>query len=43
VGINQYDARIDENISEKDIVWGVFSRSVLNAASYQPFPGVAGV
>ncbi len=39
---NQYDVRIDENISPKDLVFGVFSRSVLNIASYQPFPGVAG-
>ncbi|MDR5728406.1 MAG: TonB-dependent receptor [Terriglobia bacterium] len=39
---NQYDVRIDENISPKDLVWGVFSRSVFNAVSYQPFPGVAG-
>lgn len=39
---NQYDVRIDENISSNDIVWGVFSRSVQNLASYQPFPGIAG-
>ena len=39
---NQYDVRIDENISPKNMVFGVFSRSVLNIASYQPFPGIAG-
>ncbi len=38
----QYDLRIDENISAKDILWGTFDRSVLNASAYQPFPGVAG-
>lgn len=39
---NQYDVRIDENLSANDMVWGVFSRSVQNIASYQPFPGIAG-
>jgi hypothetical protein len=40
--VNQYDVRIDENISQKNLVWGVFSRSMTNIASYQPFPGIAG-
>lgn len=39
---NQYDVRIDENISAKDMLWGVYSRSHQNLASYQPFPGIAG-
>ena len=40
--INQYDVRVDENISQKDLLWGAFSRSDMNASSYQPFPGIAG-
>jgi hypothetical protein len=40
--INQYDARIDENLSQKDLIWGVFSHSHQNLSSYQPFPGIAG-
>lgn len=40
--INQYDIRIDENLSQKDLLWGVFSHSHQNLASYQPFPGIAG-
>ncbi len=39
---NQYDVRIDENLSAKDLVWGVFSRSDLHNQSYQPFPLIAG-
>jgi hypothetical protein len=39
--INQYDVRIDENISEKDILFGVYSFS--NQTIFVPpyFPGVA--
>lgn len=40
--INQYDVRIDENLTAKDMLWGVFSRSKADYASYQPFPGIAG-
>ena len=40
--INQYDVRIDENVTQKDMLWGVFSHSYQNSASYQPFPGIAG-
>ena len=40
--INQYDVRIDENLTAKDLLWGVFSRSHANYDSYQPFPGIAG-
>lgn len=40
--INQYDVRIDENLSQKDLLWGVFSHSHQNLSSYQPFPGIAG-
>jgi Carboxypeptidase regulatory-like domain/TonB dependent receptor-like, beta-barrel len=39
---NQYDIRIDENLSQKDLIWGAFSHSYQNIASYQPFPGIAG-
>ena len=39
---NQYDIRIDENINPNNMIFGVFSRSFLNIASYQPFPGIAG-
>jgi Carboxypeptidase regulatory-like domain len=39
--INQYDVRIDENISTKDIIFGVFNRS--NETIYAPpyLPGIA--
>jgi hypothetical protein len=39
--INQYDVRIDENISTKDIIFGVFNRS--NETVYEPpyLPGYA--
>ena len=40
--INQYDVRIDENLTAKDLLWGVFSRSNAKYNSYQPFPGIAG-
>lgn len=40
--INQYDIRIDENLTAKDLLWGVFSRSNAKYDSYQPFPGIAG-
>ncbi len=40
--INQYDLRLDENLSPKDLLWGVFSRSHQNISAYQPFPGIAG-
>ena len=40
--INQYDVRIDENLTAKDLLWGVFSRSNAKYDSYQPFPGIAG-
>jgi hypothetical protein len=37
---NQYDIKIDENISPKDVVFGVLSRQTTNQSSSQPFPGV---
>ena len=37
---NQYDIKIDENISPKDVVFGVLSRQTTNQTSSQPFPGV---
>ena len=39
---NQYDVRIDEDIRQNDIVWGVFSRSNAHSVAYQPFPGPTG-
>lgn len=39
---NQYDLRIDEDLSAKDMIWGVFSRSYQQLNSYQPFSGIAG-
>ncbi|HKE23106.1 MAG TPA: TonB-dependent receptor [Bryobacteraceae bacterium] len=37
---NQYDIRIDENISTKDAVFGVLSRQTTNQSAAQPFPVV---
>ena len=39
--INQYDVRIDEHISDKDFMFGVFDRSVQTLYVPPPFPGVA--
>ena len=39
--INQYDVRIDHNISAKDTVFGVFSRITSNVTAAQPFPNLA--
>lgn len=39
---NQYDVRIDENISQKDLVWGAYSHSHLVSSSVQPFAGPIG-
>jgi Carboxypeptidase regulatory-like domain len=39
---NQYDVRIDENISQKDLVWGAYSHSHLISQSVQPFDGPIG-
>jgi hypothetical protein len=39
---NQYDVRIDENISQKDLVWGAYSHSHLISSSVQPFAGPIG-
>jgi hypothetical protein len=39
--INQYDARIDENISDKDILWGVFDRDDETLYNPPPLPGIA--
>ncbi len=38
--VNQYDIKIDENISPKDVVFGVFSRQTQDQTAAQPFPGV---
>ncbi len=40
--INQYDIRIDENISSKDLLFGVFSRQTMDQTSTQPFPAALG-
>ena len=40
--VDQYDLRLDENVDPSDLLFGVFSRSVADSASYQPFPGIAG-
>ncbi len=40
--VNQYDIRIDENISEKDSVFGVFSRETQDQSASQPFAAVLG-
>lgn len=39
---NQYDVRIDEHISAKDQVWGVFDRTWSFSPAVQPFPGAYG-
>jgi hypothetical protein len=39
--INQYDIRIDEHISDKDFLFGVFDRSNQNIYVPPPFPGIA--
>lgn len=39
--LNQYDVRIDENISTKDILWGVFDRSNETIYRPPPMPGIA--
>jgi hypothetical protein len=39
---NQYDIRIDENISSKDTLFGVFSRQTANQTAAQPFPADLG-
>ncbi len=39
--INQYDIRIDEHISDKDFLFGVFDRSVQDIYVPPPFPGIA--
>lgn len=39
---NQYDVRIDENVSQKDLIWGVYSWSKFSSGAVQPFPGPIG-
>jgi len=39
---DQYDLRIDENISQKDRIWGAYTHSNHVASSVQPFPGAIG-
>jgi hypothetical protein len=39
--INQYDIRIDEHISDKDFLFGVFDRSDQDIYVPPPFPGIA--
>ena len=39
---NQYDIRIDENISSKDMFFGVFSRQTNDTTAAQPFPADLG-
>jgi hypothetical protein len=36
--VNQYDIKIDENISAKDVVFGVLHRQTQNQDAAQPFP-----
>lgn len=40
--MNQYDIRIDENISSKDTLFGVLSRQTFDQSSTQPFPADLG-
>ncbi len=40
--VDQYDVRIDENISPKDRVWGAYTWSHSNSPAYQPFSGPIG-
>ena len=40
--VNQYDIKIDENISSKDTVFGVFSRSTQDQTASQPFSAIIG-
>ena len=39
---DQFDVRMDEALTPKDSLWGVYSRSDQELSSYQPFPGIAG-
>ena len=39
---NQYDIRIDENISQKDRIWGAYTHSNHVTTSVQPFAGAIG-
>lgn len=39
--INQYDVRVDEHISQKDFLFGVFDRSNETIYSPPPLPGIA--
>lgn len=39
--INQYDVKIDHTISNKDTVFGVFSRATADQSAAQPFPNLA--
>ena len=40
--MNQYDVRIDEYISSKDLLFGVFSRQTFNQSAAQPFSAQLG-
>ena len=40
--INQYDIRVDHNLSTKDTVFGVFSRATTDQTAAQPFSAVLG-
>jgi len=40
--INQYDIKVDHNISGKDAVFGVFSRATTNQTAAQPFSAAIG-
>ncbi|MGI8744933.1 MAG: TonB-dependent receptor domain-containing protein [Bryobacteraceae bacterium] len=40
--INQYDVKIDHNISAKDIVFGVLSRATTDQSATQPFSAALG-
>lgn len=39
---DQYDVRIDENLSQKDMLWGVFSHFNSTNGAAQPYPGPMG-
>lgn len=39
---DQYDLRIDENFSQKNLLWGVFNHWKTNTGAVQPFPGAIG-
>lgn len=39
---DQYDVRVDQNFSRKDLLWGAYSWSKATSAPVQPYPGPIG-